>query len=143
MINYISVVLLLTAILMTAVGIHMSVCLNDTSKTSEQERLSIRPIGLYMVIICSILLGLKIIALIALTTRPEILIQLLKFKIIIGLIIILEIICITIGSIILSIDNDTTIDDETKNDKFSILSHTLITPGIIIICYVLYSFFTK
>lgn len=140
--DYIPIILLVIGILMASVGILISVRVNDTSNKSEEERKTIRPIGENMTLICGILIAVQIVVLGALKVKKEdIFNSLLQYKEIIGIIFFLELLCIAIGSTILGIDDDNSLDDETKNDKFSTLSNVLITPGFVVIFYVLYTKF--
>lgn len=138
--DYIPIILLVIGVLMASVGILISVRVNDTSQKSEEERKIIRPIGEKMTLICGILIAVQIVVLGALKVKKEdIFNSLLQYKEIIGIIFFLELLCIGIGSTILGIDDDNSLDDETKNDKFSTLSNVLITPGFVVIFYVLYT----
>lgn len=148
--DYIPMILLVFGVLMASVGIRISVRVNDTSKKSEEERKIIRPIGEKMTLIWGILIVVHIVVcvcIIIMMYTNNYKLGALKFNIFnsllqykgIGIIFFLELLCIGIGSAILGIDDDNSLDDETKNDKFSTLSNVLITPGFVLIFYVLYT----
>jgi hypothetical protein len=136
MVNYIPLISFFIAILITILGSIMQYHLNDIKKTPTDEKKEIRIIGLWTTILCSVLLGLQLIGIgVASGFAPGVIQILMRFKVLILFIVIIEIICIIIGSSILQIDNDNTIDDETKGDKLSNLSLGLLIPGILLFCY--------
>jgi hypothetical protein len=140
-INYINAVIMFVGVVITSLGISMNSKINDTNKNSEKEIEDIKNISLILTIVFSVLLGLTLLGIGLATSQPAILMRILQFKIIIGIVILIEIICIAISASILTIIDDKTIDNETKDDKINVSSQIMYIIGICLIGYTSYSFF--
>lgn len=141
MINYINAVIMMVGIVITSIGISMNLKINDSSKSSDKEIEDIKNVSLIITIVFSVILGLTLLGLGFATSQPAILMRILQFKIIIGIVVLIEIICIAVSASILTIIDDKTIDNETKDDKINVLSQTIYVIGIFLIAYTGYSFF--
>ena len=135
-----NVVIMIIGIVITFLGISMNLKINDINKKLEQEIEDIKKMTSTITILFSVLFGVSLLGLVFSTFKPDIFKKVLQFKIIIGIVIFIEIICIAISSSILTIINDKTFDNETKDDKINISTQIICIIGICLICYSIYSF---
>ena len=123
---------LLLSIIMLLVGLSISNTVNNTSINAKEENEKMVPLGLWLIIPSVIILVMIIGGLGAATVYiPEAQMMIMKFKYYIAAIVALLIMFITFGSIIMSYKNNTDLDDENKNDKYSTLGQWISSIGLL------------
>jgi hypothetical protein len=138
--NIIKILAMLTSIMLFLSGLFISYVVNDVTKSTKDENENMSNIGslLYNTGYYTILLlmfALIVLMAIPMTRaaimNPDMRNTLMKFSYPIGAMIILLLIFMLFGWYILSYDKDTTIDDETKNDKYAMLGQWLLSLGLV------------
>jgi hypothetical protein len=138
--NIIKILAMLTSIMLFLTGLFISNVVNDVTKSAKDENQKMSDIGSLLYNIGYYTMLILIIALIVLfvipMTRaaimnPDMRNTLIKFSYLIGAMIILLLIFMLFGWYILSYNKDTTIDDETKNDKYAMLGQWLSSLGLV------------
>ncbi len=126
---------------MFLIGLDISNTVNDTTKNVKEENDNMFPIGLRLLIPSVILLFMILVGLVVVTVyMPPIKTLLMQFKYLIIFIISLFIMFITVGSFIISYNNDNTIDDENRNDNYAFLGQLLSTIGLVSTIVIFYQF---
>lgn len=132
---------LFLTIIMFLIGLDISNTVNDTTKNVKEENDNMFPIGLRLLIPSVILLFMILVGLVVVTVyMPPIKTLLMQFKYLIIFIISLFIMFITVGSFIISYNNDNTIDDENRNDNYAFLGQLLSTIGLVSTIVIFYQF---
>jgi len=117
------VILLITLYL----GVQISNTANNTKQSITEENSDFSSFGwtLIMLSVLFILLGIAGVAF--LSTNPLTMTMAMNYKFTIGAVFAILLLLLVVGSIIISINNDSSLDDETKNDKYSSVGQWLTT----------------
>lgn len=115
-------------------GVKISNTANNTEKSITDENSEFSSFGWTLIILSSILILLVFAGIVYLYTNPITIMIAMNYKFTIGTVVAILTTLLIVGSIIISIDNNPRLDDETKNDMYSSIGQwfTTITASAIV-----------
>lgn len=115
-------------------GVKISNTANNTEKSITDENSEFSSFGWTLIILSSILILLVFAGIAYLYTNPITIMIAMNYKFTIGTVVSILTTLLIVGSIIISIDNNPRLDDETKNDMYSTIGQwfTTITASAIV-----------